>query len=257
MDLSCFHEHGYQVFKGVFTADEVGNVRDHLVGEMHGIVAELHRVFGTTDIPGLVAAIDTATEERFDQLDQGLRNTMSGHFSLPARLSERMWGVPKAAGLRRVLEAVLEDDRLFLHMPPTSRFVLPFNTHSAVPPHQDVSYNHHMSGYVTAWVPFVPIDDRCGGVMVYENTNRPMELLTDKGRTFWFGGVPTGDHPGVHCTMNPGDCLVLNRWVVHASVPNTSDRTRISTDFRFFPGREKSTKHYLDMQQWRVIDPTA
>ena len=57
--------------------------------------------------------------------------------------------------------------------------------------------------------------------------------------------------------MNPGDCLVLNRWVVHGSVANTSDRTRVSTDFRFFPSRETSTKHYLDMQEWRVIDPAV
>jgi len=257
MDLSCFREHGYQVFRGVFAPDEVGAVRDHLVGEMNVMLAELHRTFGTRDMPSLCAAIDKATEERFDQLDQNLRNMMSGHFPLDARLSPNMWAVPKAAGLRRVLETVLDDDTLFLHMPPTSRYVLPGNKHAGVPAHQDVSYNPHMTDFVTVWVPFVPIDEKCGGVMVYEHTNKPLELLTDKGRKFWFEGVATGDHPGVHCVMNPGDCLVLNRWVVHGSVANTSDRTRVSTDFRFFPSREKSTKHYLDMQEWRVIDPAA
>ena len=257
MDLSCFREHGYQVFRGVFAPDEVGAVRDHLVGEMNVMLAELHRTFGTADMPSLCAAIDTATEERFDQLDQTLRNMMSGHFPLDARLSPNMWAVPKAAGLRKVLETVLDDDELFLHMPPTSRYVLPGNKHAGVPAHQDVSYNPHMTDFVTVWVPFVPIDEKCGGVMVYEHTNKPLELLTDKGRKFWFEGVATGDHPGVHCVMNPGDCLVLTRWVVHGSVANTSDRTRVSTDFRFFPSREKSTKHYLDMQTWRVIDPAA
>ncbi|AMV25614.1 1-deoxypentalenic acid 11-beta-hydroxylase [Gemmata sp. SH-PL17] len=257
MDLSCFREHGYQVFRGVFTPGEVAGVRAHLTGAMRVMLDELHRTFGTADEAGLCAAIDAATGARFEHLDQNLRNMMSGHFPLSARLDPEMWAVPRAAGLRRVLETVLGDERLFMHMPPTSRFVLAGNRHAGVPAHQDVSYNPHMTDFVTVWVPFTVIDERCGGVMVYEQTNRPLELLADKGRKFWFEGVDTGARPGVHCTMDPGDCLVLNRWVVHASVPNTSDRTRISTDFRFFPSREKSTKHYLDMQEWRVVNPSA
>ena len=176
MDLSCFREHGYQVFRGVLAPDEVGAVRDHLVGEMNVMLAELHRTFGTGDMPSLCAAIDKATEERFDQLDQNLRNMMSGHFPLDARLSSNMCAVPRAAGLRRVLETLLDDDELFLHMPPTSRYVLPGNKHAGVPAHQDVSYNPHMTDFVTVWVPFVPIDEKCGGVMVYEHTNKPLHL---------------------------------------------------------------------------------
>jgi hypothetical protein len=55
--------------------------------------------------------------------------------------------------------------------------------------------------------------------------------------------------------MDVGDALLLNKWIVHESVPNVSSRIRYSIDFRFFSGRDSSSKHLLDMQTWKVIEP--
>jgi ectoine hydroxylase-related dioxygenase (phytanoyl-CoA dioxygenase family) len=59
----------------------------------------------------------------------------------------------------------------------------------------------------------------------------------------------------VHCRLHIGDVLLLNKHIIHASMPNHSIRTRFSIDFRFFGARDHSHKHYLDMQTWNVIAP--
>jgi ectoine hydroxylase-related dioxygenase (phytanoyl-CoA dioxygenase family) len=60
----------------------------------------------------------------------------------------------------------------------------------------------------------------------------------------------------VQPALEPGDVLVLSEWIVHASAPNHSGHTRLSTDFRFFAGG-RSTKHALDMATFTVIAPEA
>ncbi len=55
--------------------------------------------------------------------------------------------------------------------------------------------------------------------------------------------------------MQVGDVLILSKWILHESMPNRSNKTRISTDFRFFTESERSTKHFLDMQSWQVSEP--
>ena len=92
---------------------------------------------------------------------------------------------------------------------------------------------------------------------VFEGSGKPVELLEDRDQKFWLKGVPTDGYNKVHCTMDVGDALLLNKWIIHESVANTSNRIRYSIDFRFFSGRESSSKHLLDMQSWRVVEPAA
>jgi hypothetical protein len=256
MDLTFFRKQGYQVCRGVIPTEVVGSLKEFLVAEANTLLEELSRTFGTSTIPELCTEIDRrASGDAFKQMDQGMRSIISGHYPLQTRLSRRLWEVPRDGGLRTLLQEVLQDQVLFMHMPPTARFVLPRNRHAGVPAHQDVSYNSHMSEFVTVWVPFTPIDDDCGGVAVYEGSNTPVELLGEKVRGFWLPGVPTQGFHRVHCKMAPGDCLLLNRWVVHESVTNISERIRYSVDFRFFSRGENSAKHHLDLQSWEVIAP--
>jgi len=181
---------------------------------------------------------------------------LSGHFPLSTRLSPRLWDLPRDEGLQATLRAVLGSDELYMHMPPTARFIDPAHAPAAVPAHQDVSYNRHLPGFVTAWVPLTEIDAACGGVAVYEGTQGAAEILDDLSRDLWLKPVAADAAARVECQpMSPGDVLLLNRWIIHESIPNRSDRTRISIDLRFFGAGPKSSKHYLDCQQWMVIAP--
>jgi ectoine hydroxylase-related dioxygenase (phytanoyl-CoA dioxygenase family) len=55
--------------------------------------------------------------------------------------------------------------------------------------------------------------------------------------------------------MRPGDVLALNPMVIHRSMPNRSERTRFSIDFRFFGDADTSAKHFLDLRTWQVVAP--
>jgi ectoine hydroxylase-related dioxygenase (phytanoyl-CoA dioxygenase family) len=256
MDLSFFQSRGYQVLPGVIDRDVVEALLTYLSADADDALTLLMADLRCNEIGALCKRIDeAASRPDFEKIPKDQRLVMSGHFPLETRLSRTLWQVPKLAAVRRVLETALNHRELYMHMPPTARFVLPGNRHAAVPAHQDVSSNKHMSDFVTLWVPLTTIDARCGGVAVFEGSGQPVERLESFDQKFWLQGVATEGYERVHCTMEPGDALLLNKWIVHESVANTSTRVRYSIDFRFFSGREQSSKHLLDMQQWRVIEP--
>lgn len=57
--------------------------------------------------------------------------------------------------------------------------------------------------------------------------------------------------------MKPGDILLLNPNVLHASRPNTSERIRISIDFRFFGKNGNSSKHHLNLNTNELLEPLS
>ncbi len=256
MDLTHFHTHGYQVLPDIIDRDVVQSLVTYLSSDADDALTLLMADLRCNDIVALCQRIDeVAARPDFEKVPKDQRLVMSGHFPIETRLSRTLWQVPKLSVVRSVLETVLNHQQLYMHMPPTARFVLPGNKHAAVPAHQDVSYNKHMSDFVTLWVPLTKIDDECGGVAVFPGSGEPVERLDNFDQKFWLQGVPTQGLPKVHCTMNAGDALLLNKWIIHESMPNLSRRVRYSIDFRFFSASEQSSKHLLDMQNWRVIEP--
>ncbi len=255
-DLSFFHQNGYQVLRDVIDVNVAKNLLAFLSSDADDALTLLMADLRCNGIGALCQRIDDAARKPdFEAIPKDQRMVMSGHFPLETRLSRTLWQIPKLDSVREVLRAALGHDELFMHMPPTARFVLPGNKHAGVPAHQDTSYNKHMTDFVTLWVPLTRIDERCGGVAVFEGSGQPVELLEDREQKFWLKGVPTDGFNKVHCTMDIGDALLLNKWIIHESVPNTSNRIRYSIDTRYFSGREQSSKHLLDMQTWRVIEP--
>jgi ectoine hydroxylase-related dioxygenase (phytanoyl-CoA dioxygenase family) len=258
LSVEQFNRDGFHIVKGALDGDEVRAVRRFLQSRIDDEVAAACGEIGCDDPAKLVPHIGRLAQDGGAGLSKATRDTLSGHFSLATRLSEELWRIPRGPRLRSLLQTVLRSADLCMHMPPTSRFVLPGNTYAGVPAHQDISYNRHMSDFVTVWVPFVDIDEACGGVKVYRGSGANVERLAREEKDqFWLKGAPTDGFDPVHCVMQVGDVLLLSRWIVHESMPNRSGRTRISTDFRFFAERERSTKHYLDMQQWKVFAPEA
>jgi hypothetical protein len=182
----------------------------------------------------------------------------SGHFPLDVRLSPRLWELPRRGELLAIVEQAVGAADICMHMPPAARFITPDNGDAAVPPHQDVSYNRHMPDFVTVWLPFVTIDAACGGVAVYDGARPRRELLDDHARGLWLKPVAADGGVRVECQpMEPGDILLLDQWIVHESMPNRSDRPRLSVDMRFFSAAKGSSKHYLDCRRWQVVAPAG
>lgn len=248
---------GYQIFRGMVAKDAIATVRDFLQQELEDALGTLEPLGVRADPQGASADIRRIlASPDADTLDRSLRSTMTGHYPLDTRLHPALWAIPRDGGVREVLTGLLDADALRMHMPPTARFVLPQNGAAGVPPHQDISYNHHMSDFITMWVPLVEIDEACGGLRVFSGAQQA-ELPTKLAAYgMWNEAVPTDGIEAVNCIpMHPGDVLIFNKFLIHQSMANISDRTRLSVDFRFFRDSDTSQKHYLDMQSWQVVAP--
>jgi hypothetical protein len=259
VEISKFRADGYQVFENVVPLEVVLEVRSFLSEQITETLEPAKREIGCSldsDVVRVIGDIAAGRRGGVASLSQSTRDALSGHFSLGARLSPILWKVPYSEKFQTILKALLASDDLYMHMPPTARYVLPGNLHAGVPPHQDVSYNKHMSNFVTIWVPFVDIDDACGGVTIYKGSGQVPEYSVEQASSdFWKQSVPTKGYRPVHCTMKAGSVLALNKWVIHGSSANRSSNIRISADFRFFGALDWSTKHYLDMKRRHVVKP--
>jgi hypothetical protein len=98
-----------------------------------------------------------------ESLTKTTHDTLTGHFPLEVRLSENLWKIPYSESFYSIIKTILRSENVFMHMPPTARFVLPGNVYAGVPPHQDISYNKHMTDFITVWVPLVDIDEEGAG----------------------------------------------------------------------------------------------
>jgi hypothetical protein len=257
--LSQFREKGYQLFNDVIPPELVALLHGVLVSQVDKIFALLGRVGVEPDVAtaarDIVALLSDPSSA--DKLDHDTRVLMTGHFPTKLRLSETFWEIPRTPALRDILKAALGSDRLRMHMPPMARFILPNNSEAGVPAHQDASYNDHMSGFVTAWIPLVDIDEQCGGVTIYEGRKDSVIPVTKRAQNgVWTEAVSVQGLTPVNCVpMAPGDVLIFNPYVVHGSMPNLSKKTRFSIDCRFFGSDAKTSKHYLDMTDWSVVAP--
>jgi hypothetical protein len=189
------------------------------------------------------------------------RHVLLGHFPLTVRLHETLWQIPLKLAEQPLLYELLGAERLFVHMPPTARFVLPGNEKAAVPAHQDVSYNKHLGPFCVVWVPLVDIDRACGGMAVYPRTQGHGELFAGDTVAPTEGWIPDLDVAELTRVelfpLAPGDVVVMGNETVHESMPNRSTCTRLSVDFRFFGEASRSSKHYLDLAERRVVAPAA
>lgn len=260
LDLAFFREQGYQVCRGVLTAAEIQTLANFLNQACLESCEQLQNHLNLPDMRALGDFLAACEQDpaRFSALPGELRQILVGHFELETRLNPVLWTIPRSAGIQQLLAAVFPGQFVQMHMPPTARFVLPGHRWSGVPPHQDIAYNRHMQDFMTIWVPLVPIDTQCGGVIVHAGTGalaeQPLQSPEpSKSPLFWQSGVADLRGAKIQPEFEPGDVLLLNRWIVHESAPNHSDRTRLSVDCRFFTGT--SQKHALDLQHWHVIEP--
>jgi ectoine hydroxylase-related dioxygenase (phytanoyl-CoA dioxygenase family) len=258
INADFFYEHGYQVFEDILPVELIDETRSILEKDAQISLTRAQGEIGCVK-DGLVEAINAiahGVESSVERLSKASRDTFSGHISLDTRLSPSLRKIPSHPGVQAVVRAVLMSEKIFMHMPPTARFVLPGNIHAGVPAHQDISYNRHLSNFVVIWVPLVDIDDDCGGVLVYDGSGfEPERTIAKDARGFWQSGVSVEGFEPIHCKIRRGSVLALNKWVIHASMLNKSHHTRFSIDHRFFGEGDVSSKHYLDLQTNQIVAP--
>ena len=181
-----------------------------------------------------------------------------GHFPLEVRLSKSIYPLAEFLGKSPLLQAVLGSTELFMHMPPMLRFVPPGYNHAAVPAHQDVSYNRHLSSFITVWAPMVPITQSCGGLIIYKGSQHMREIIGDTQEGGWLPPIDVKSMEAAQLVgLNEGDVVMLSPYIVHASASNLSDSIRLSMDLRVFGRSGTSQKHYLDLKKMEVVVPVS
>jgi hypothetical protein len=259
-----FDREGVLVVKNLLPAHVVRTVDDFLRAALQEIDSALSRYGFSLHDADAGERLTTLMQESPASLTEHERHMFLGHFPLSVRLGEPLRAIPQFLNTHPLLFELLSTSRLYAHMPPTARYVVPRCSLARVPLHQDSSYNRHMSDFCVVWTPLVPIDLACGGMVAYAQTHNAPEILAPAGHAAADGWLPPidpsvagGDGPNrvVLAPLLPGDVVIMGKRTMHESMPNLSDRLRISCDFRLFGEQARSTKHYLDLATNAVVAP--
>ena len=222
-------EHGYLLLRGALNRDLVQRVRDDLIAVLHDC-----NILESPAAPPIWSGGPAPTEEEYMAYYE--RAVQLDSFN---RLAE-------SAEVRAVMEAIYDgpvqvwEQRLLRIIPPDPDGAAPLG----VGAHQDGSpqLGYLTQDFCTAWVPLTDIDERLGGLAVVPCSHRggvraqtgsaSSSLRTAKTQTF---EAPSAGEQWVTTTYRPGDLVVFASMTLHKGQPNTSDRLRLSCDFRYQP----------------------
>ena len=258
-----FEREGILIARNLLPAEIVRTVADFLrdaVTEIDKAVRHYGFSLQDADAPERLTAL---MDDPLVKLSEHDRHMFLGHFPLEVRLAEPLRAIPRFLNSHPLLFALLSTRRLYAHMPPAARYVLPRCSLARVPLHQDISYNRHLGDFCVVWVPLVPIDMACGGMTAYARTHHAPELVEEckNAADGWLPPIDSGSADGtqrvVLAPLEPGDVVIMGKRTMHESMPNSSDRMRLSCDFRFFGEQSRSTKHYLDIAANTVVAPAT
>jgi ectoine hydroxylase-related dioxygenase (phytanoyl-CoA dioxygenase family) len=246
--------HGYAVLRDFFPRNLLDDYSTYLRQALREKVWPLFRSLGVD--PDAADLADRVARRIADAIDPVMRQTLLGHFPLEVRMSDRIHAIASHLGRSELLHRLLGSDSLCMHLPPMSRFVPPYYHPAAVPPHQDASYNAHLSQFVTVWTPLVPIDEQCGGLVLFEG-EQPAVQPARQAANGWLNAVQVDAlNPIGLVGLDVGDVVILSPTVVHASAPNTSARTRLSMDLRVFSAATPSGKHHINLTTLETMLPS-
>ncbi|MFZ5781017.1 MAG: phytanoyl-CoA dioxygenase family protein [Pseudomonadota bacterium] len=262
--LSVFEREGILVAKNALPTTLARDVADFLRRSLEEIDKSLRRYGFSLHDDDAARHLTALMQDPPADLSERDRHMLLGHFPLEVRLAEELRTIPRFLGTHPLLFTLLSTRRLYVHMPPTARYVLPHCSLARVPLHQDVSYNRHMEDFCVVWVPLVPIDQACGGMAAFARTHRVQEIVLERRQNAADGWLPAIEEGAVNparrvvlAPLEVGDLVVMTKNTLHESMPNLSDRMRLSCDFRFFGEGSRSTKHYLDIAADTVVAPPA
>lgn len=178
---------------------------------------------------------------------EDLQHFLIGEFDLETRLDRRIMKLVRSAEIQKFLCRFFKTNSYLVHYPPMIRFKKPGARGSVVPVHHDIAYNSHMTDFITVWVPLTDIDDACGGLNVYEGSQRLEHVVHESSGPWKNKAVcDLSAFRERHVTMRVGDALLFPPTLLHQSAPHRSEQFRYSIDFRVFWGANESNKSFYD-----------
>ena len=201
------------------------------------------------DEQGYIFLRDVVNHQALDQCRAEMFAVMVRHGLIEADAIEPVWtGRPFAGGMeespefsgisRRLIEhpanlALMEQ---ILGEPAAQIPIVQYRTYppggSITGPHQDGFYSPGVKDYKPVWMPITDCPRAVGGLAVaVGQCNRGfVHNLAEPPFSIPEGVIP--EDCWATADYHPGDVLVLNPFAPHASLPNTSDRCRVTIDTR-------------------------
>ncbi|MEI7669888.1 MAG: phytanoyl-CoA dioxygenase family protein [Pseudomonadota bacterium] len=257
--IDSYFSNDYVVIKNFFPQEVISSYINFIKNALQNDVEQVFNHWGAS-----VFAKDT--NQKVQDLLKDTSNipindqqVLLGQFPINIRLSDAIMPVAEFIGKSSLVQEILKSQNLYMHMPPMVRFVPPGYSSAAVPAHQDISYNRHMSNFVTIWTPMVSITDVCGGLVMYEGSQHLPEAITEEKRAdSWLPPIDVSDYKRNQLIgLDVGDIVILSSRIAHESAANTSDKIRLSMDLRVFGEQETSTKHCIDLKKMEIIERKA
>ena len=254
-----YRRNAYVIIKGFFPTDIMATYRDFM---QRSLAQDVEAVLARW---GLSVFAKDANEKVADLLKDASdipvvdQQVLLGQFPLEVRLSDAIKPLAQHIGQSKILHEILNSEQLYMHMPPMIRYVPPSYTAAAVPPHQDTSYNRHLSNFVTVWTPMVPITETCGGLVMYEGSQHLPDTVTEEKRAdSWLPPIDVSSFTRTQLKgLDVGDVVILSPRIAHESAPNISDTIRLSMDLRIFGQHDTSSKHCMDLQRLETLTAKA
>jgi 1-deoxypentalenic acid 11beta-hydroxylase len=219
---TTFREDGYLFFRQVLDAGQVLEVQRDFV-----------RALQAQEIvqPGTSEPIWTGA--RLDAIDDNALYGSSSYVELV-----------ESTAMRALMEQVFGQP-IFLFKGTNIRYSLPHDAVHATPPHQDHFFIRGNSEFRTVWVPLMEIGRHVGGLALAEGSHkRGLREHREQDNIYSYqmrGRKQSGvaldqiDEPWLTTDYRPGDVLVFHCLMLHWSLPNVSDRVRLSLDARCQP----------------------
>ena len=142
----------------------------------------------------------------------------------------------------------LVGDPVLVHPTNIARVVFPAKSVAATPPHQDFIHIQGAPETFTCWIPLGDCPRELGGLVALRGSHRAGIYDHQVTRGAGFLGVPDDDLAGDWQSIDYeiGDALIFHSHAVHRALPNTTDRLRLSVDYRYQSAREPIVAAFLD-----------
>lgn len=215
---------------------------NHLLGD-HDALMRFH------DEQGYIFLRDVINHEALDRCREEMFAIMVRHGLIEPGATEPVWtGKPFPGGMeespefagisRRLVEhpANLKVMEQILGEPAAQIPIVQYRTYppggSITGPHQDGFYSPGIKNYKPVWMPITNCEREVGGLAVaVGQCNRGfLHNLAETPSPIPEGVIPAD--AWATTDYYPGDVLVLNPYAPHASMPNTSNRCRVTIDTR-------------------------
>jgi ectoine hydroxylase-related dioxygenase (phytanoyl-CoA dioxygenase family) len=230
-----FDEDGYVFLRGVVDPELLLDVRSHITS-----ICGAHGWFEPgTDPLDAVMCIEPCVEgdDRYFEVYDEIQKLETFH------------AVPHHPSVRRCVTPLLGASA-FPHPLSIARLMFPQDEEWATPPHQDYPNNQGTPDLYACWIPLGDCPTELGSLSILRGSHQlgvaPLKFSLGAGnrraqldkrfeRLNWVGG-----------DFAVGDAIVFHSHTVHRSIPNITDRMRLSVDYRFQREGEALTEGCLE-----------